>query len=368
MNHPKLQIILRILMVLILTVIGVFLLYQFLRLTYPFLIAMLFAFLINPVVQLLEKYIRFPRPLAVLTSLLLLFVIVGGIATYGIIKIIQGFRYLSEMVPNQIEQISSAIQKYFNEYILPLWNQGEGFMNNLESSQQQALQEGIQLIGTNLASVLGNLGQAIANGLSSFVGALPITFTVIIFTILAIYFISKDWNKYKASLKKKLPSIIQEQTYDVLKDLKMKVFGFLKSQIILMSLTAFVCLIGLFVLRVDYVLTLAVILGLLELLPYVGPGLVLIPWAVYVIFTGDIFLGIGLFILYACTVTVRQISEPKVLSSTLKLNPLAILISFFVGLQWFGLLGLAIGPILLVILISLYEARIFDGIWEYIKG
>src|SRR5699024_2028090 len=235
-------------------------------------------------------------------------------------------------------------------------------------SQQGILQEGIQLIGSNLASVLGNVGQAIASGISSFIGAVPITFTVIIFTIVGIYFISKDWDKYSKSYREKLPFIIRKQTMDVLRDLKTKVFGFLKSQIILMTLTGIVSLIGLLILQVDRSLTIAVILGVMDLIPYAGPGGILIPWSIYSFFTGDIFLGIGLLVLYGSTVTLRQMAEPKVLSTSMKLNPLAILISLFAGLQLFGLIGLVIGPISLVLIMSLYETSVFDGLWQFIKG
>ncbi len=319
-------------------------------------------------VRVLEKYVRIPRLIAVLTSIILLIGLVGGIVAITIIKIIDGFRHLSEYVPSQIEQISVTIQDYVNHYILPLWDQGIGLMDNLEPSHQRALQEGILLIGDNLAAMLGNLGQGIANGLSSIVSALPITFTVIIFTILAIYFISKDWHKYTQLYRNKLPFFIQKQTMDVIDDLKTKIFGFLKSQIILMGLTAIVSLIGLLILRVDQALTIAFILGFIDLIPYVGPGIVLIPWSVYSFFTGNLFMGIGLLILYAATVTVRQIAEPKVLSTSLKLNPLAILISLFAGLQLFGLMGLVIGPVLLVLFVSLYDAKVFNGLWGFIKG
>ena len=358
----------RILVILFLTVIGLFLLYHFLRLTYPFLIAALFVLLMNPIIRLLEKYARFPRPIAIITSILVLLGLVGGLVTFIILKIIDGILYLSDYVPTQIEQISRSIQDYFNLYILPLWDQGIGLLNNLEPSQQGILQEGIQLLGNNLASVLGNVGQAIAKAISSFIGALPITFTVIIFTILAIYFISKDWNRYSKIYREKLPFIIRKQTMDVLRDLKIKVFGFLKSQIILMTLTAIVSLIGLLILQVDQALTIAVILGIIDLIPYIGPGGILIPWSIYSFFTGDIFLGVGLLILYGSTVTARQIAEPKVLSSSMKLNPLAILISLFAGLQVFGLIGLAIGPISLVLIMSLYETGVFDGLWRFIKN
>jgi predicted PurR-regulated permease PerM len=119
---------------------------------------------------------------------------------------------------------------------------------------------------------------------------------------------------------------------------------------------------------VDQALTIAVILGIIDLIPYFGPGLILIPWSIYSFFTGDIFLGVGLLVLYASTVTVRQIAEPKVLSTSMKLNPLAILVFMFAGLQLFGIVGLVIGPITLVLLISLYDAKIFDGLWKFVKG
>lgn len=367
MKHPVVQLIFRILLILLLTVIGLFLLFHFLRLTYPFLIAALLAFLIQPIVSVFEKYLRFPRPLAVLTGILFLIAIVGGFLTALIKLTIDGILYLSEYVPNQIKIVASNLQNYFNEFILPLWDQGIGWLDEMDPAQQEALQEGFLIVGNNIASMLGSLGQGIANAITSIIGALPITFTVIIFSILAIYFISKDSDKY-ARFYRKLPSIIREKTWDVFRDLQRKIFGFLKSQIILMILTFVVSLIGLFILRVENALTIAVILGLLDLLPYLGPGLVLIPWSIYSFFTGDLFMGIGLMILYASTVTVRQFAEPKVLSTSLSLNPLAILVSLFAGLQLFGVIGLIIGPISLVLIISLYDAKVFDGLWGFIKG
>lgn len=368
MNHPAVQIIFRILFLVLVTVLGLFLLFHFLRLTYPFIIAALLALLINPLVNLIVKYLRFPRSLAVLTSLLFLFGVIGSLVTILVKKTIDGVVYLSEFIPNQIEKISINVQEYFNNYVLPLWDRGIGFLDTLNPQQQQLYQEGIQVVGSNLASMLKGIGQGFTNGLAAFISALPITFTVIVFVILAIYFISKDMNKYTSMYKAKLPTIFQQKTWDVLKDLQKKIFGFIRSQIILMMLTFFVSLIGLLILRADYALTLALIMGILDLIPYFGPGFIIIPWSIYSFFTGDMFMGVGLLILYASTVIVRQFAEPKVLSSSMKLNPLAVLVSLFAGLQLFGVIGLVIGPITLVIIVSLYDAKVFEGMWGFIKG
>lgn len=368
MNHPAVQIIFRILFLAFVLVIGLFLLFHFIRLTYPFLIALMLAFFINPLVNIFEKNLRFPRALAVLTSLFIVFGIIGSIVTILVKKTIDGIIYLSDYIPKQIENISKSIQDYFNQYMLPLWDQGIGLFDTLNPSQQNIYQEGIQIIGSNLASLLKSIGQGVTNGLTSFIAALPIVITVIIFTILGIYFISKDMDKYLSMYKDKLPAIFRQKTWNVILDLKSKIFGFIKSQIILMFLTFVVSLIGLLILRVDHVLTFAFIMGLLDLMPYLGPGLIIIPWSIYSFFTGNIFMGVGLLVLYASTVIVRQFAEPKVLSTSMKLNPLAVLVSLFAGLQLLGVIGLVIGPITLVLIVSLIDAKVFEGLWGFIVG
>ncbi|WP_017727681.1 sporulation integral membrane protein YtvI [Halalkalibacterium ligniniphilum] len=368
MNNKTLQLIIRVLIVAAIIAIGWLCLFYFFKLTYPFLIAFVLAFFINPVVNFLDEKAKFPRPLAVLAGILFLFGLVGGIVTLIIIKIIDGFHYLSRMIPTQIEMISNRMQTYFNDTIFPFWEEILGEFNNLEESQRTAFEDSISQIGLEFASLLGSLGQAIANYLSSFVGALPITLTAAIFVFIALYFISKDWHTFKKKLKKEMPNHVIDKTVSVVKDLKSKVIGFISAQLILISMTAVLIFVGLLILRVEQPLTIALIIGLVDLLPYLGTGTILVPWAIYSLITGDYFLGFGLLILYGVVILQRQLAEPKVLSSNLGLNPLATLISMFAGLQLFGVLGLVIGPVMLVLLVSLYQAGVLTGVWHYIKG
>ena len=93
--------------------------------------------------------------------------------------------------------------------------------------------------------------------------------------------------------------------------------------------------------------------------PYLGVGIVLIPWSLYAFMSGDLTLGIGLTVLYSIILIVRQIMEPKVLASSVGLDPLAALLGMFVGLKLFGILGLIIGPVSLVILDAFHRAHVF---------
>ena len=154
----------------------------------------------------------------------------------------------------------------------------------------------------------------------------------------------------------------------MLADLKMALVGFIRAQLTLITLTAIIILVGLMILKVNYALTLALVIGLVDLLPYLGVGAVMVPWIVYLFIVGNYKLAIGLSILYLITIVVRQFLEPKVYASNIGLDPLLTLVALFVGLQLFGFIGLIIGPTLTVILMALYRARVFHDTFDYIAG
>src|SRR5690625_8011015 len=123
------------------------------------------------------------------------------------------------------------------------------------------------------------------------------------------------------------------------------------SQFNLMCIVSLIVFIELSILRTDHALTIAMIVWIAEILPYFGSGTILIPWFLYLFFTGDISMGIGLAVVYGVTVAVRQMLEPKILSSSMNLNALAVLISLFAGLKLFGVVGVFLGPLILVIFV-----------------
>lgn len=149
-----LQVIVRLFIVAVLLVVGWFAFYYVVWLTFPFIIAAFIAFFINPIVNFLEKIARFPRTLAVLSGMLFLFGLVGGVLTLIIIKLVDGFRYLSRLVPTQIETISIHIQAYVNEHIFPLWVKGVGLIDGLEVAQRDAVENSIQQLGGSLPRFL----------------------------------------------------------------------------------------------------------------------------------------------------------------------------------------------------------------------
>jgi predicted PurR-regulated permease PerM len=86
-----------------------------------------------------------------------------------------------------------------------------------------------------------------------------------------------------------------------------------------------------------------------------GPGLILWPWAIAAAIGGDFHMAVGLILIYAVITVARQIFEPKILGSQLGIHPLVMLMSMFMGLQLFGLLGFLIGPIIVIVLKTIFE-------------
>src|SRR5690606_5790957 len=128
------------------------------------------------------------------------------------------------------------------------------------------------------------------------------------------------------------------------------ILGYLRAQIILMLITMGQTLVGLYVLGVDYTLLLTLIVGFLDLLPVLGPGLIFVPWCVLAFLLGNLRLAVSLLILYGIISVVRQLIQPKIVGDSIGIHPLETLVSLYVGLKVLGVAGLILGPILVVII------------------
>ena len=107
--------------------------------------------------------------------------------------------------------------------------------------------------------------------------------------------------------------------------------------------------------RVSYSFLLALVISFVDILPVLGVGSVLVPWAVFSFVSGRWNFGIGLLIIYGCVTVVRQIAEPKIVGGSIGLHPLATLVSMYAGLKLLGVTGLLIGPVTAIIVKSLFD-------------
>ncbi|MFC7373400.1 sporulation integral membrane protein YtvI [Fictibacillus iocasae] len=337
-------------------------------LLYPFIIGAVIALLINPIAATFENRLKLHRGAAVVLSLLLLLGAVAGALTLLIQELITGFAYLANDIPAYSKELVYHLELLFKKNILPMYQDLLSLVNQLNHGQQTTIMTNIEKIGDDFTAAVTAAAHGFIDGLSNAIVSLPSFLTVFIFSLLASFFISKDWDRLIGYMDRFMPAPLYRTSKKVYTELRKAMFGFIKAQITLISITACIVLTGLLILRVEYAITIAMLIGLVDLLPYLGTGAVFLPWIAYAFFSGNYTLTIGLSVLYGIVVIQRQVMEPKILSSSIGLDPLATLIALFAGFQWFGFLGLIIGPVLLIIFRALYEARFFHEILAYIKG
>ena len=117
-----------------------------------------------------------------------------------------------------------------------------------------------------------------------------------------------------------------------------------------MLITFLQTLLGLLFLGYEFALIIALLVSFVDALPVLGPGAVFVPWIIREIVSKNIRNALGLVILYIFITAARQILQPKIVSVNVGIHPLEAILAIYIGLKVFGVLGVFIGPILLVII------------------
>ncbi|WP_373229455.1 sporulation integral membrane protein YtvI [Cohnella sp.] len=358
---------LRLLLILAVLVGGGILSWWAFPLIYPFLLGWLLAYSLNPFVNLLHRRAQFPRWLAVTVTLLLFTIAMLTIISALVMRLAGEVMNLS----GTLQDLVTWVQKSFDSLLVrpdiqdlinrinDFYKENPNYQETINSRISDTAQAVTQA-GTNLISLF-------LNGIVNILSSLPAVATIAIVVLLASFFISKDWNRYMLKSRDWFPKGMITRVGSVWKDLQYALFGYIRAQFIMISITTVVVIIGLLILKVANALSIGLLIGLVDFLPYLGVGAVMIPWLAYSFLIGEWQLGTGLSILYGIVLVARQFIEPKVLASSVGLDPLPTLIAMFVGLKLLGIFGLIIGPIIVVILMACHRANVFRDIGKYIK-
>ena len=152
-----------------------------------------------------------------------------------------------------------------------------------------------------------------------------------------------------------------------IKEISKSLGGYLKAEATLILVSFAISVVGLYVFKfvgmnVKYPLLIALAIGFVDALPILGTGTVMIPWAIFSALNGDIRLGIALIVLWIIMSVVRQLLEPKIVSGKIGIHPIFTLIAMYTGFKVIGIIGMLAGPIVLIILKSIFSNRLEQGI------
>ncbi|PLR75717.1 sporulation integral membrane protein YtvI [Bacillus sp. V3-13] len=325
-------------------IIGIFFLIPY---SLPIIFALLTAFLLEGSVSWLVKNWRFSRlqaVMAVFTGYVLAMSVLGY---YLILLIVQQTITLSEKTPTFVKDL-------YTTAIRPLIRRWEFYSKDLPVDVMKSIEVTIENSITSIDVFLQGLLQKIINLVTSIPGFL-IEFLIY---LIALFLISLELPRLKASLEAHLKEQTKRKVYLVANQLNKAGIGFLKAQVILSMLTFIMAFIGLSILGAPYTALLSLLIVFVDILPILGTGSVLVPWAVFAIMQNNTFLGIGLIILFIVITVVRRIIEPKVYSTSLGISPLAALVSLYIGFKLIGLLGIILGPAIVIVYDTLKKANI----------
>lgn len=321
--------------------LGLVLLYGMFTIGSPFLMAMVFAIFLEPLVRLAMRVLKMGR-VAASAAVCTLFTLLTLFLAY-----LLGAKLITELV--EFTKKAPDYLKEANDYFQDTVIRTRLFYDSMpaESADQvKGLAEnGVKWVTEGLSGILGGLYGYFLNVAK----LIPGMFIWYIVFVVALFLLSMGM----PGLRQSFLSFFEEKSHGkvstVLDNLRSAIFGFIQAQAILCILVYILSLIGFLILGVDYALAVALLVVVVDVMPILGVGSVLIPWAVYNLIAGNSFLGFGLIAMFVIITIVRRIVEPKVLGDAVGIGALSALISLYVGFKLVGVVGLVLGPIVVII-------------------
>lgn len=310
----------------------------------PFFFGLLIALLMEPVVKLFAGKLKWRRWIAALVSLLLFILLVSSLGAWLVATLVRQISAFVESAPSHIEEIAALL----NNFNLRLQRFEDALPESLHFPDVQDLLLG--LVGTFFGEGVRDQGMRLATVVPNF-------FLNTVITLVSAYFFMSDRENIFAAVKKACPKWIAGQMNSIRKGLSKAMSGYFRTQYILMVIVGIISILGLLILRNPYALLLGLLFAALDFLPILGTGAIIIPWAIMSLLFGNFQQAIILGVMYGVITITRQVMQPKILGDQMGAHPLASLMSIFIGFRIFGLLGLVIGPSLLMIFIAIYEVK-----------
>ncbi|MGI6270266.1 MAG: sporulation integral membrane protein YtvI [Candidatus Howiella sp.] len=318
----------------------------------PLVIGVLIAALIQRPINFLFKKTRIPRSIWAVFLVLISF---SAVITLAVFLGYQFYLQIQNLINYLISNIPALTAFFAKQDLASL-----PIFENMPQSIIDSLSNAPATIVDSLTGTLTGWVTGFATNMASAAPAGIITFVV---TIIATCYVAKDYTVIKAFIKKQIPQKYVQICGDVKRLFSNNLLKVGKGYLILMGITLVELSVGLLILRVNFAIPLAALIAVVDILPVLGVGTVLLPWAAMSCISGDFFQAIGLVVMYVIITIVRQVLEPKVISTQIGLFPLVTLLSMYVGLKLFGFFGMVGFPLVLIVITALQK----DGkirIWQ----
>lgn len=359
MNEPKIYA--RIFVNFMLTLAGILLVVllgpKLLRFFMPFVIAFIISSIANPIVRFMEKKIKIARKYSSVFMIVLVLGAVVGVLYLLIAFLVKQTMNLYEDRFEIYNEVASILDNFTNRM--------GGLLDKLPSGLQNTLDSLQNSLSTWARNFVADIELPGFSTVGSYVGSVVEVIFFAIITILAAYFLTAERDNMGDWLARVMPASVKRYYRMIADSFKKAVGGYFKAQFKIMIILVIIMFVGFEILDISYSFLLAFVIAFLDFLPVFGTGAVFWPWLVVDIVVGDYKQAIFLGILYLVCQLVKQILQPKMVGDSVGINPLAALFYMFIGYKFAGVIGMIIGIPVGMIIVSLYQAGLFD---QLIKG
>lgn len=345
----------RKILILLFTILGIYLAFKFAIFYMPFLIAFILSQLIEPIIRFLMRNFKTRRKVSAIIVFVISLSIIIGLLAWGIVSLVSETYNLLNGLNGYFEIISSKFQNIMSKIDLSKLNLSKDIINTINNSALDVL------------SAITEWAKGFLTNLLNIITSIPTMGIYAVITILSLYFICTDKIYMLDQLEHHFPRTWVKRISKFIKEVSSSLGALLKAEVILVLVSFVICLIGLYIfkmagLNVGYPLIAALGIGFVDALPIFGSATAIIPWAIISAFNGDIKLAICLLVLLAIMSIVRQIIEPRIVSGQIGIHPIFTLIAMYTGFKFIGILGMLLGPIILIILKQVFSTMIDKGV------
>lgn len=313
----------------------------------PFIIGFVVAFILQRGIHFVAQKLRVPKKPVAVVLVVLFYVIIGVLLTLLGIRLFAELKYLVERLPRiytrDIEpvlyQIFEGAERLMSRYDLTLVN----IIEDLYTSFSQSL-----------GKVVSDLSGKAIGTITFTVSAVPRTLIFILLSIISSVFFAMDYSAIMGYLSGLIPEKKREIVWEMKDFAGGLLWKYVKAYALLLTITFTELALGLSLLKVEGAIAIAALIAIIDILPVLGTGLVVLPWALFSLIKGNYGMAIGLGILYLVITVIRNVLEPKVIGKQVGLHPLVILACMYAGVKMLGIIGLFVLPFAILIIKHLH--------------
>jgi len=294
----------------------------------PIILAGILFYLMNPVVDFFER-----KGIKRYYSIVALFIIVASLIAWGVVVIVPEIREQTatfiDRLPGYINTVQAALANFFSDPIF-------------DKVQDQIAISGERIM-SSITDVVQNISKTTVQSIGNFFGAVASIFIAIVTMPVILFYLLKDGKKIAPYFVQFLPTKMRQPTLRVLKEMNQQVSSYIRGQLAVAFAVAILFMVGFSIIGLDYAITLGVIAGFLNLVPYIGSFLAMIP-AIFLGIVGGPVLLVKVIIVFAIEQTIEgRLISPLVLGNQLAIHPVTILFVLLTAGKLFGFFGVVLG-------------------------